>query len=195
MQENDSGQSEAREANRLNQLDPREPEFVPKKYTQTFKRSVYFPQGRGALLYQAVQIANRIGELGVNEIVAEALELWIDTHWIQYVKQLNAELKDIGGADAEYAEKLALAVKTREEELNRYNKSPERHQHFFYAVLNSMVECGWPEMSGTVQETIREDMIAADKQKRIDDKNSEMYDQQRKAKTLAKRLKKEKTRP
>lgn len=190
MQENDSGQSGAREANRLNQLDPREPEFVPKKYTQTFKRSVYFPQGKGALLYQAVQIAKRTGELGVNEIVAEALELWIDTHWIQYVKQLDAELKDIAGADAEDAEKIARGAKAREEELDRYNKSPERYQHFFYAVLNSMVDSGWPEMSGTVHEIIREDMVATEMQERMVEENSEMYEHAEKARRLAERLKK-----
>ena len=190
MQKTDSGKSEAREANPLSPLDPREPEFVPKKYTETFKRSVYFPQGKGALLYEAVQIANRTGELGVNEIVAEALELWIDTHWIQYVKQLNTELKDIAGADADYAEKLALAVKTQEEELNRYNKSSERYQHFFYAVLNSMVDSGWPEMSGTVHEIIREDMVATEMQERMVEENSEMYEHAEKVRKLAERLKK-----
>jgi len=183
------GNEDSENTNLLSRFDTEEPGYIPGKYVKPFKRSVYFPSGKGQLLYQAVQIARKTGELGVNEIVAEALELWIRSKWIEYVKRLQGQYQtEIAKNDSKQKENLLPIMENLKQELNRYESNPfERYQHFFHAVLHSMVEAGWTEMSGTVNEIIREDMIAAEAQAKRTFEDSDEHEVGEKIKRLAKK--------
>lgn len=67
-------------ANPLAPYDPNQPLCIPKEFNKAYKRSVYFPKIKAAILYQIIEMikeSTRVGtKMTFNDLVIEAIEFW-----------------------------------------------------------------------------------------------------------------------
>jgi hypothetical protein len=168
--------------NILIQFDADEPAFIPLKFAKAFKRSIYFPTNKGQVLYEAMQVAKKTSGIGINEIVAEALDLWVKKNWHSYIKTLHNEMQSLSENDKTKATDVLQAVK---KEMAHLNKSDERFKAFFSNVLESMVDYGLEEMDQAVTKAVdfeRIETIAEHAPSEITDEYSEWPECEGKAK-------------
>jgi hypothetical protein len=60
-------------------------EYENGRYKTGINKSCYFPANKRHILQQAVEMDRDMKNKGINEIVQDALELWIDRNWSGYL--------------------------------------------------------------------------------------------------------------
>lgn len=153
---------------------PNLPELISLK---AYKRSVYFPENKASILYQVNEVIEEMQQVGFNEVVVEALELWLAKVKPLYLRKLYQQLEmSLKRQCAKFkiqpgmkADNSALKAKCKrieavmiaiERELNQLKEKPQdRYQKFLFSVVDLMREQCWPEIFDAVHSIEHEDLL------------------------------------
>ena len=106
--------------NPLRRFDTTQSRHIPASHIRVHKRSVYIPKKHSPLLFQIDRMMPEIGNICFNDVMVEALQLWIRANMSKYLQKLQDRLNDEhSGLRDWYAKTKSPSVLKDKEEVHR----------------------------------------------------------------------------